>query len=294
MENKDFEELEDYLEELIAAFKDKLGAYDYDEIAIQYSEVKKTRGSINNRIPKRYTKETLLSAARKLGLNQSGMLIIENESEMDILQDQAMYGEFRDGRNMIDEFLDSPDQELTETEIEYLSACQKAFYSVIIVGPSESGVGVHVMDFLSQAPFFLADTSLSLSSSEGAVLAGRVIPYKDFFISTGAMLPVLEGSVPLMQAPIANMIGAESREEEAKHIAKCVRILIEKGSTDHIGFVDEEEDLEDVYEAAAERQRQGYSSSRPYRRGEKIQRNDPCPCGSGKKYKKCCLPENTP
>ena len=26
----------------------------------------------------------------------------------------------------------------------------------------------------------------------------------------------------------------------------------------------------------------------PVRRGEKIGRNDPCPCGSGKKYKKCC------
>ena len=25
------------------------------------------------------------------------------------------------------------------------------------------------------------------------------------------------------------------------------------------------------------------------RAGEKIGRNDPCPCGSGKKYKKCCL-----
>ena len=24
-------------------------------------------------------------------------------------------------------------------------------------------------------------------------------------------------------------------------------------------------------------------------RGEKVRRNDPCPCGSGKKYKKCCL-----
>ena len=24
------------------------------------------------------------------------------------------------------------------------------------------------------------------------------------------------------------------------------------------------------------------------REGKKIGRNDPCPCGSGKKYKKCC------
>lgn len=26
----------------------------------------------------------------------------------------------------------------------------------------------------------------------------------------------------------------------------------------------------------------------PYRAEHKIGRNDPCPCGSGKKYKKCC------
>ena len=26
----------------------------------------------------------------------------------------------------------------------------------------------------------------------------------------------------------------------------------------------------------------------PVRKGKKIGPNDPCPCGSGKKYKKCC------
>ena len=26
----------------------------------------------------------------------------------------------------------------------------------------------------------------------------------------------------------------------------------------------------------------------PVRREKKVGRNDPCPCGSGKKYKKCC------
>ena len=28
--------------------------------------------------------------------------------------------------------------------------------------------------------------------------------------------------------------------------------------------------------------------SRTIVKGEKVGRNDPCPCGSGKKYKKCC------
>jgi preprotein translocase subunit SecA len=27
---------------------------------------------------------------------------------------------------------------------------------------------------------------------------------------------------------------------------------------------------------------------KPVRAGKKVGRNDPCPCGSGKKYKKCC------
>lgn len=30
-------------------------------------------------------------------------------------------------------------------------------------------------------------------------------------------------------------------------------------------------------------------SQKPIRRAEKVGRNEPCPCGSGKKFKKCCL-----
>ena len=32
----------------------------------------------------------------------------------------------------------------------------------------------------------------------------------------------------------------------------------------------------------------GISGPRPVKRAQKVGRNDPCPCGSGKKYKKCC------
>lgn len=33
---------------------------------------------------------------------------------------------------------------------------------------------------------------------------------------------------------------------------------------------------------------QGTGKPQPVRKGKKIGRNDPCPCGSGKKYKHCC------
>ncbi|MCL4854584.1 MAG: SEC-C domain-containing protein, partial [Bryobacteraceae bacterium] len=32
----------------------------------------------------------------------------------------------------------------------------------------------------------------------------------------------------------------------------------------------------------------GAAGSQPVLKGKKVGRNDPCPCGSGKKYKKCC------
>lgn len=32
-----------------------------------------------------------------------------------------------------------------------------------------------------------------------------------------------------------------------------------------------------------------YRKHRPIVKDYKIRRNEPCPCGSGKKYKKCCL-----
>jgi len=34
--------------------------------------------------------------------------------------------------------------------------------------------------------------------------------------------------------------------------------------------------------------RQDGGKSVPFRKDRKIGRNDPCPCGSGKKYKNCC------
>jgi preprotein translocase subunit SecA len=33
----------------------------------------------------------------------------------------------------------------------------------------------------------------------------------------------------------------------------------------------------------------GNVEKKPVVKGQKVGRNDPCPCGSGKKYKKCCM-----
>jgi hypothetical protein len=52
---------------------------------------------------------------------------------------------------------------------------------------------------------------------------------------------------------------------------------------------DAREDLDDDPDSLFSRLRTEYDFPQPYRRTEpKVGRNEPCPCGSGKKYKKCC------
>jgi preprotein translocase subunit SecA len=39
---------------------------------------------------------------------------------------------------------------------------------------------------------------------------------------------------------------------------------------------------------AVAKAREQQAKAKPVRSGPKVGRNDPCPCGSGKKYKQCC------
>jgi len=49
---------------------------------------------------------------------------------------------------------------------------------------------------------------------------------------------------------------------------------------------DKAEDISDIERAILARE--------PARAAPKIGRNDPCPCGSGKKFKKCCVDQPPP
>ncbi len=49
------------------------------------------------------------------------------------------------------------------------------------------------------------------------------------------------------------------------------------------------EEWQDIFDEEKRKQiRKDYMRSKTIIKEEKIGRNDPCPCGSGKKYKKCC------
>ena len=96
---------------------------------------------------------------------------------------------------------------------------------------------------------------------------------------------------------------ADQEDDQELHRALFVlwRLLrMEEAKTDSPEFADVDEQLEAlapdlipslVTVVREARRRKGVRDlSRPLGSASKIGRNDPCPCGSGKKYKRCCLP----
>ena len=58
--------------------------------------------------------------------------------------------------------------------------------------------------------------------------------------------------------------------------------------------IEKQPEREEVAKPVAESHGDGTLEKKPVVKGKKVGRNDPCPCGSGKKYKKCCgMNENT-
>lgn len=70
---------------------------------------------------------------------------------------------------------------------------------------------------------------------------------------------------------------------------ECLKKILEKSETDQEKLMKE---LEDHYVQALKERKEPahiYDGRASYKRiMPKVGRNDPCPCGSGKKYKKCC------
>ena len=91
-------------------------------------------------------------------------------------------------------------------------------------------------------------------------------------------------------------------EEEKKHLPSSIRNMIDKDPSLKERFVKVAKQMEadgvDMSSPSAMRKwakanqkkirEQEYGTVKPIVKAKEPGRNDPCPCGSGKKYKKCC------
>jgi len=269
---------------------------DYTPLVRRYKRLRKVGRELNNRIFETLSREAIEQTARRLGMWRDGTLVLETQDEMSVLMDHAIHGYFEDGRNAVDRYVEAHPPQPASDEAAVLWAARQAFFAIPKVEEVVPGVGVWARDLLRDERFLLVDMGLSQSAVEGGVLATRLLPFERFVMTSGAALPA---SSECLRAVIEYLEGMEietdaegylrpTRQQEAETGLEITRIFLEEHASSYIGYQDVDEQASPAsgsLDSLAARP----ARLEPIAGGrEKVGRNDPCPCGSGKKYKKCC------
>lgn len=230
--------------------------------------------TLMNLLPRNAIKE----CGTTLGIYKNGTLMFGSKSEMFVLMDYCIYDYRWDGQNVIERYVAETSIELDSNERILLDAMLEARYSLFMVDEVVKGVGVQTRDLFRGDSGFIMDVALSEIAAKGFILASRIISPGDgkFSMTTGAGLPTdgpimarIKREVPERFGKTVGDIVRISSERPAEFSAWIIRTFLEGNASSGITYGN-------------------HAEQEPANDKLRIGRNEPCPCGSGKKYKKCC------
>jgi hypothetical protein len=218
-------------------------------------------------------------SGRKLGILKGDTFVLGDEDEMSILADYCIYEHRENGQTAVSRYLaESPPASDTD-EYTVLKAMSQSFYTLVRIAEVLPGVGVLADDLFSDRRYPIIDMGLGSSAVKGSVLATRLIPFADFVMTSGAALPVDVETLAKIFDSVLPRFGNEAgryieidAQRKPDLDAAIIRVCLENEMSQHIKYQDV--DTEPI--------------TAPLRAGPRVSRNEPCPCGSGKKYKRCC------
>ena len=258
-----------------------------DDVAT-YLRLRAVARDLNTRLVEAFPKGVLDEGGKKLRLLKGKTLLLESEDEISVLMDFCIYNVRRNGRNAIERFLaDSPPPPESD-EMLLLRAMQNAWYSLFRVESSVPGVGVATSDLLRERPQFILDVAMSQTVPAGTILASRAVPFKTFAMTGGAGLPVPDAealafiqkrALSVVKSLTITRMNDLTPEQDTELTATLIRACLESGAASMIAYAEPTAEL---------RPRSGRLAPAAAQPLGRVGRNDPCPCGSGKKFKKCC------
>ena len=145
-----------------------------------------------------------------------------------------------------------------------------------------------VYNFLGNTIEFLSGPSRSIAELER--LAALLERAKTSNASSQAVAKEIDESIPELSS-IKDWL-PKNRSELYAFIAlllSALSLMINQSDSGEPSKVEVNTVINNVYQQAPEAQ-VAPSPEKPKKQKTKVGRNEPCPCGSGKKFKKCCLP----
>lgn len=248
------------------------------ELRKRYEHMRGVAVQLGNQLISSLSKQVLHEGGKKLGIIEGETLVFDSEDEMSLLMDYCIYNVRSAGRNRIEQYLLESPPPAESDEMVCLQAMQKAIYSVFLVEAIEPDLGVHVQNLSSLDRFLLADLGLAATGEPGLVLASRVLFFPEFGMTGGAALPLGVLAKERRRALLKRLSQAGAIAGGWADPAPVIRECRRRGAVARVAY----RDLDDQSPATSHIE---HSAAVP----AKIGRNDPCPCGSGKKFKHCCL-----
>jgi len=220
---------------LISLFKD-------DELLNRYKRLREVGCHLNSHLVTLIPRVAILECGKKLGLVQGKALVLDNEEELSILFDYCLHNYRRDGKNIIERYLETSPTLVTADEMILLQGKLNSYYSLFSVQEVHQGRGAMLRDILRNKTLLLMDLGIGKSAAPGLLFAGRVIPLADFHMTTGTFIPVSNRElIEKAIMPIVNKFLRHSKPagdsifspgQEAALAAQIIRVLLRARSLD--------------------------------------------------------------
>jgi hypothetical protein len=177
---------------------------------------------LNHRIVKTIPRQAFDEVGEAIGILRNGVLVFESEDMSSVLMDCCLYDWFRSGKNVVQRYSETHPAQPGTDEQYLLSAYLQAKYRVLVVQCAVAGAGLHCQDVLNNEGLFLMDLGLSQSAKGGnAALATRTIPLGEYWMTTGAGLPINS-----KRAALDALARIASRKQESFEGSGSVALLI--------------------------------------------------------------------
>ena len=252
----------------------------YSQLVARYKDFRQvTRKLQNDALPKYVSKRALEVCGKKLGVLRYNTLVLADIDQIGIIMDYCIYDYREGGLNAVARYIVDTTLDPDSDEYAVVKAMSESFYTLLQVKEVLPGIGVRASDLMNNREYLLVDMGLGKTAVEGIVIATRLLPFEDFVMTSGAPLPAdAETLVEILEFVLQQYGSGDGMHitldmrQKADLTAAIIRICLHQESSYEIGYQDV--GVEPV--------------TPPLHRETRVGRNDPCPCGSGKKYKRCC------
>ena len=158
---------------------------DFTFTPADYPEIRHRMMDLNSKIFRKLTKDDIKTCGKHLGIWHQKTLMVQNENEMDLFTDYAMFAYRPHGFNMSEKFLRLFSKEADAYELELLRRMSQAHYAIYQVEETNGTDSLKVVDVFSKVIYRLVDHQLAKTARQGMILAGHLIDFDGFWIQTG-------------------------------------------------------------------------------------------------------------